>query len=160
MIKPAAIKRFEQCWWGSAAFSGLASLLSWDRVQNSIRIQLGNDPRLRTAESQEIANVVAGWAQWTGIAVVLLCTLLVWHLVARRASRVGKWLAVATAALSGLQLLILLAGLFMGRVLHPLSQGCSVAASVLAILATAFLFRDEARAWFGEFGTSDEELDA
>ena len=52
MGKPAAIKRFEHFWWGSAFFSGLASLLSWDRVQSSIRIQLGNDPRLRTAESQ------------------------------------------------------------------------------------------------------------
>lgn len=147
MIKPPSIVRFERFWWASAVSSLVATVLAWDRTRSGIAGKFAADPRLR---NDETAAVVAEWVQPANLTIMLVWTALVWFLVARQASRTGRVMAVVSATISGVLLLILLGGLALGRTLHPLSQAGTAGAALLAVLAAAALFRDDARLWFGE----------
>ena len=150
---PESIKRFQSFWWGSLLFSLLSTWLAWERVRNSLQSRFASDPRMR---GNEWAPVVAEWTQPVNVLLSVGLTGLVWFLVVRRASVVGKWLSIALAALGGLQLLILLGGLAGGRTFHPFSHTAQVAAAVLAMFAAAALFHPDARAWFGELDPEEE----
>lgn len=157
MDKPPSIKLFERFWFGSTVLWSVATRLAWDRVQNSVASRLGDAART----DGQIA-LVAAYAQWINIALVLLATVALWYLVARRASAIGKWLVVAVAAWSGVRVLLTVFTMLTSANPHPLSQGGFLLAAALTIASAAMLFRDDARAWFGEFDTDadDEEQPA
>ena len=144
MDRPRSIRLFELFWWGSTLFWAAATRLAWNRNQG----KLIADPRTRD---------VAQWGQWFWIVVTLALTALLWWLVARRASAVGKWLVTAWAGLTGVLALIRVFSLFAGRTLHPLSESAYLLTAVLAAAAAATLFRDDARVWFGEFDAAEDE---
>lgn len=144
MVKPTSIKRFELFWWGATLFWAVATRLAWDRNTNKLLA----DARTRA---------VAEWGQWFWIAVTIALTALLWWLVARRGSIAGKWLVTAWAALTGVLALARSFSLVAGRTLHPFSEGAYLLTAALTVAAAAVLFRDDARAWFGEF---DEPADA
>lgn len=144
MQKPPSITLFERLWWGSTLFWAIATWLGWERTANAL------NARPQTAQ-------VAGLALWGNVALVLLITLLLWWLVTRRASAIGRWLVVAAAAMSGVRMLIVVFGLLFGRTFHPLSQGSFLLAAALTIGAAVVLFRDDARLWFGERVEESEE---
>lgn len=137
MARPRSIRRFELFWWGSTLFWAIGTRLAWNRNQGKLLA----DARTRG---------VAEWGQWFWIVVTLSLTALAWWLVARRASAAGKWLVAAWAALTGALAAARLFSLTAGRTLHPLSESAYMLTAVLAIAAAAVLFRDDARAWFGD----------
>lgn len=148
MNRPPSIRRFEWFWWGSTLFWAIGTRLAWDRNQAKL---LAN-PRTRVA---------AEWGQWFWIVVTLLLTPLLWYLIARRASVVGKWLVTAWAGLGGTLALARVFTLLTGRTLHPWSEASFLLTAALSVAAAAMLFRDDARAWFGEFDdVAEEELPA
>ncbi|WP_375427079.1 hypothetical protein [uncultured Sphingomonas sp.] len=154
MHRPPSIVRFERMWWTSALLSLIAAYLSWDRVQHGIRARFAVDPALR---ANPFGAVVVDWTQVAGVAITIAWTVIVWFLVTRRASGAGRWLAVLTAVLSGVQLAILLGGLALGRTLHPLSHGAAAAAAVLTMIAAAALFTSASRTWFGEADETERQ---
>lgn len=148
MNRPRSIRLFELFWWGSTLFWAAGTRLAWNRNQGKLLA----DPRTRD---------VAQWGQWFWILVTVALTALLWWLVARRASAVGKWLATAWAALTGVLALIRVFSLVAGRTLHPFSESAYMLTAALAVAAVAMLFRDDARLWFGDFDTGgDEEVAA
>ena len=145
MDRPKSIRRFELFWWGSALFWAVATRLAWDRNQGKL---------LADARTRDVAQ----WGQWFWIGVTVLLTALLWWLVARRASAIGKWLVVAWSALGGVLALIRVFSLTVGRTFHPFSESAHLLTAILSVAAAVMLFRDDARAWFGEFDVdSDEE---
>lgn len=145
MTKPLSIGRFEWFWWSATALWALGARLVWDRNRSALLA----DPRTRA---------VADWGQWFWIGVTLLFTILLWWLVARRASTIGKWLVVIWAGLDCLLALVRVVGLVNGRTLHPVGEATVLLTLVLSIAAAAMLFREDARRWFGEFDdVADEE---
>ncbi|KQT32479.1 hypothetical protein ASG29_11930 [Sphingomonas sp. Leaf412] len=116
-----------------------------------------------SAQAAQFEANPAGRGQAWVLAAFLLCVaaanVAIWYLAARRASRVGKWLAVAAAAVSGVLLVV--------EVLQLLQPGgpalpfklLALVASALTAAAAVPLFRDDAKAWFGEdlFDDMEEE---
>lgn len=147
MDRPKSIRLFELFWWGSTLFWAVATRLAWNRNQGKLLA----DARTRG---------VAEWGQWFWIGVTLLLTALLWWLVARRASVAAKWLVVAWAALGGALALVRVLSLTVGRTFHPLSESAYLLTVALTVAAAVTLFRDDARAWFGEFDDLDEEQPA
>lgn len=144
MPRPPSIKRFELFWWGSTLFWAAATRLAWDRNQGKL---------LADARTRQVAE----WGQWFWIGVTLVLTALFWWLVARRASAAGKWLVTAWAGLGALLAVLRLFGLTTGRTFHPLSDTAFLLTAALSLAAAAALFRDDARAWFGEVEDAGEE---
>lgn len=136
MTKPPSIHSFENLWWGATAAWILGTILSWDRVGST----LAANPQ--TADAAQLAQPII-------VGIVLLVTAVLWWLAARSASPAGKWLVVVAAAISALIGLGRLAGLVMGRSLHPLSLAAFLLGAVLTMAAAAALFRPDADEWFG-----------
>lgn len=137
MTKPPSIIRFQRFWFGSTILWAIGTRLAWDRTRNAL---------LANPQTAPVADL----AQWGSVIAVAVVTLLLWWLVARRASRTAKWLVVALAAVAGVRIALIGGGLLLGRAFHPLSQGAFTLAGVLTIASAAILFRPDARAWFGE----------
>ena len=137
MHKPPSIARFERYWFASTLFWLVGTRLAWDRTQNALRLNPQTIP-------------VAGWAQWVLIALVLVTTLLLWYLVARRGSSVARWLVVALAVIGAGRLLLTLFTLVTSANPHPFSQGCFILSAAFTIGSAAMLFRDDVRLWFGD----------
>lgn len=144
MPKPPAIARFERYWFASTLFWLIGTRLAWDRTQHALQLNPQTIP-------------VADWAQWAIVGLVLATTLLLWYLVARRASRVAKWLVVALAVVSAGRLLLMLFTLTTSANPHPLSQGSFMISAALTIASAAMLFQGDARLWLGEEGDEAEE---
>lgn len=137
MHKPLSITRFERFWLGSTLLWLVGTGLAWGRTQRALRVN-----------PQTVA--VADWAQWFTVGLVVATTLVLWYAVARRASVVAKWFVVALAVVGAGRLLLALFALVGSANPHPLSQGAFILSAALTIASAAMLFRDDARAWFGE----------
>jgi hypothetical protein len=147
MTRPPSIARFTLFWFASTALWGVGTLLGWERTRNAL---------LRNPQTVAAADV----AQWVGVGVVAVVSLLLWWLVAHRASRVGKWLVAAAGAFAGFRILLIVGGLLLGGAFHPLSQGAFTLASLLTIASAVMLFRPDAAEWFGEEPEADGEAQA
>lgn len=144
MMRPRSIVWFERLYLSGLLLSLAGWALSWPALERRLLV----DPR--TAAYPSLWYVLP-LAMLLGAAL----TLLLWWLVARRASRVGKWLVVAFATLAGVRLAFNLPVLLGGRV--AIAQVLlAFATTGLSIAAAAFLFADDARAWFGEDAASEE----
>ncbi len=144
MPKPPSVVRFERYWFVSTLFWLIGTRLAWDRTQHALRL----NPQ---------TMLVARWAQPFIVALVVATTLVLWYLVARRASVVAKWIVVALAVVGGGRMLLTLFTLATSVNPHPLSQGSFIISAALTIGSAVMLFRDDARLWFGEeLGEADE----
>jgi hypothetical protein len=79
---------------------------------------------------------------FASIALGIAITLLLWYLVARRASSIAKWIVVL------LFLFSLLTSLGVGSGGISASEAVSLVALLLQAAAVYFLFRPDAKAWF------------
>lgn len=136
MTRPRSILAFERLF--------LLALLLW-----AVRQALTWGAQVRQFE----ANPAGQGRSWV-LALLLVATalynLLAWYLAARRANRIGKWLAVAAAGVSGILLLFELLALAQpGGAALPFKL-LALVASGLTVAASVPLFRDDAKAWFGE----------
>jgi hypothetical protein len=131
---------FERLFLGSLAVSLAGVAIGWEAMS----AQLTSEPGL--AEIGLGGGFLAGL-----IAVGFAISLLLWFLIAHKASNVAKWILVVLAALSLISVPGMVAGPWdLTAVLGIVSYGLEIAALV-------FLFRDDAKAWLGGAANADPE---
>ena len=129
-MRPQSILMFERLFLASLAGSLLGFVLTYDEVMGT----LANDPALREIGlgSGFILGVTAG-----GYALYLL----LWYLIAYRASNVAKWILVVLTVIGVLAMVPSLAGPWGAM------QLLSLAVCALEVAAVVYLFRADAVAW-------------
>jgi len=129
---------FDRLFLASLALSAVAAVVSWETIAAELTSQPG------------MAEIGMGSGLLAGIvALSFAISLLLWFLVAYKASNVAKWILVVLAAIS----LISLPGMLAGP--WNLTNILGAVAYVLEIAALGFLFRPDARAWLGGQNRSD-----
>ena len=129
-MRPPSIVMFDRLFLGSLAVSAIGVVIGWQEMA----AQLANEPGV--AELGIGSGLIVGM-----VAVGFAISLLLWFLVAHKASNVAKWILIVLAALS----LISLPGMMAGP--WDLTAILGIASYVLEIVALGFLFRDDAKAW-------------
>lgn len=136
-MRPPSILMFERLFLASLVLSVLAFVVGYDAMNE----QLANEPGM--------AELGLGSGFLTGAVVVSLAIyLLLWFLIARKASTVAKWILVVLLALS----LISIPAIFAATL--DLIAILNIAVYALELAAAVYLFRADAVAWFrGEWNT-------
>lgn len=134
-MKPRTIRRFDLLFPASIAAWLAATALSWDERAAMV----ARNPALVGYE----------WLVPASSVLVFALSVLIWVLVRRR-SPVGRTMALVSAVLSGLALLIAVGGLTIGRSADLAASLMSMLASGLNIAAAVSLLAPASRAWFGE----------
>jgi hypothetical protein len=139
MQRPHSILLFERLYLAAWAIGLISTIVTWQASQEMVM------------RNPAIAQIGPGFLYAT-TAVRLLLPLLLWYLVARRASVVAKWLLVGLFAIGVLGLGWAVA---MGTI--RLNTGSAVTALVFALqaAAVAMLFRADATAWFARTDEAD-----
>lgn len=134
-MRPSSIVRFDRLYLASIVLGLIGNLVEWPVTM----ARLNENPE--TAALGSTAAILAGGMIVTGT----LIALLLWFLIARRASTVAKWILVVFTvfAIGSLAL-----GLSGGAVIVDGGGIVRIAAVVLQVAAVAFLFRRDAAAWF------------
>jgi hypothetical protein len=132
-MRPNSIIMFERLFLASLALSAIASVLAYD----AILAELNRDPAV---QQLGLGGGFMGAIFVVGFAIYLL----LWFLIARRASTVAKWILVVFVALS---LASFVASLTAG---FTPDSGTLLALVIYALEVAAvwFLFRPDAAAWF------------
>jgi hypothetical protein len=130
-MKPVSIQRFSQFMLASVAISLVQVWNGFDRMRDAVAA----NPEV-TAFSDEA--LIAG----TVIAIGVM--LLLWFLIAMRASSVARWVLVA---LTGLGLLSLPGMLTRAKGDGAIDLALAIGAAGLQIAAVGMLFTREARDW-------------
>jgi hypothetical protein len=140
-MRPQSIERFEKVYLGTLAISLVSVGLSWNQTVLEFEARVpGSGP------------VLAAGAMAVGFAI----SLLLWWLIARRASNVAKWILVVLTAIG---LFGFLSSLFMATVPKDLNFAMSAVANLLSVYAVWLLFRADAVAWLEGKG-ADEASDS
>lgn len=134
MIRPPSIVRFEQFYLAALVLGIVNVALLWHVTAAMIAAQ----PALAA---------VASWYQPAATLVGIGIPLLLWYLVARRASVVAKWIVVLWA---GLMVASLVFGLLAGNLVVGVPGLLGIVVILLRVAAAWMLFRPDARSWFGE----------
>lgn len=137
-MRPQSIELFEKVYLASIAIGLVAVAVGW---------------RVLTAESQaRMATASAGTVQGILIGSMVLVfgiSLLLWFLIARKASNVAKWILVVLAA-SGVY--SLLKEIVFSTVPKDLDFALNTASTLLGLYAVWLLFRPDAAAWLKSKG--------
>ena len=142
-MRPPSIVMFERLFLASMVLSVLAFIVGYDTLTE----QLANEPGL--------SELGLGAGFLTGIvAVSVAIYLLLWFLIARKASSVAKWILIVLLALSLFSLPAIFAGVL------DLIAILNIAVYALELAAVVHLFRADAVAWFrGEWNTDPTTFD-
>ncbi len=130
-MRPSSIVWFERLFLLSLALAMLNAVLSYGMLVAEV-------------ESEPALAGMGGPLVLTVVAASLLIPLILWYFIARRASVIAKWLLVALIAIG---LLFGSYGFESGITLPDL---LGVVVTILQLLATALLFRADAREWLAE----------
>jgi len=144
MVKPASIGRFEKFYWASVALGLINTALNWNASQQA----LSANPLLASATWFLPAMQVIGLA----IAVLL------WFFIVRRPSVVAKWVQVVFAAFGVFGVLSALFLVASGRAPIGVQVIIGLIANILYIAAAVMLFKQDAKAWFGEGRDEDDDI--
>lgn len=140
-MRPPSIIMFERLFLASLALSAIQFFIGYDAMIG----EMEREPALQ--------QLGIGGGVLTGIFVVgMAIYLLLWFLIARKASSVAKWILVVLSALGVLAFLVSFAG---GQVTFDLIAMLGAAYYALAIAALVFLFRADANAWFRGEGKAE-----
>jgi hypothetical protein len=132
MTRPHAIVLFERLYLGAWLIGLAATLLSWQATYATL---------MRTPEVAEVGPVFL----YATTAIRVIAPLVLWYLIARRGSVVGKWLVLAFFGVTAAGVLIAtLRGAFPGS----LGTVLGYVAFVLQFAAVLMLFRADAARWF------------
>lgn len=137
-MRPQSIIMFERLFLASLALGAVGFLLSYPRMADLA----ANDPGMRQlglGSGFLIGIVIASYAVY----------LLLWHLIARRASNVAKWILVVFTVAGVIVALPTLTGPWTSTFV------LSLVVYALGILAVVYLFRPDAKAWFGGKAQAD-----
>jgi len=130
-MRPKSIIMFERLFLASLALGALSVVLNYQALTDLA----ANDPSMR--------QVGLGSGFLIGIlAVSYAIYLLLWYLIARRASSAAKWILVVFTVIGVLSDLPGLAGGWNSTL------ALSLVVYALEILAVVYLFRPDAKAWF------------
>ena len=140
-MRPGSIVRYERLYLASFVPGLAGAALEW---------------REDTA-SAHISRVLVGPGSFQPfvLALVIVAAVTLWYFTARRPSLAAKWVVMLIAVFSLWRL--------ADRTLTVMRDGASaalvlgIAASLLYVAATLFLFRPDARAWFGEANDGDDD---
>lgn len=131
-MRPQSIIMFERLFLASLAVSVLSFILTYEQMLAEVDRELA------------LGQPGVGGGILIAIMVVgLAISVLLWHLIARKASSIAKWILVVIVAL----------GVIMGVpsvAAGPwdLSLLLGLAVYVLEVAAVVYLFRADAKAWF------------
>jgi hypothetical protein len=140
-MKPESIRRFDLFFLASLALLVVGFFISFDASVAAIQ-----------AETAARGAQVGGSGLAIGLFVVVLAIeLLLWFFVSRKGVSIAKWLLVVLLIID----LFGLPSLVSGALTAP--KIVSLLRIALEAVAIAFLFKADARAWFG--GASDEDPD-
>jgi hypothetical protein len=132
-MRPESIRRFDMFYLGSVALSVVDFVLEHDAVMAQTEAQS------RAAQVSLGAGFVnGGFAVWTALMVLL------WFFAAHRRSNVAKWIIVLLAVIGLWGLPALVTGSF------TTAKIVSLLSFMLSWVAVYFLFRADAKAWFGK----------
>ena len=137
-MRPTSIIRFDRLYLGSIAFSVVSTAYSFEKT----RSQLANDP----------SSVQLGLGTGFLVTTVAFSTglmLLLWFLIARRASNVAKWILVALTALGLIMMITMFADLSVKNVPE---LALMFASTGLLLIALYYLFQRDAREWLASKG--------
>ena len=140
-MRPQSIIVFERLFLASLVLSTINFVVGYDAAMAAVTAV----PLL--AELDIGGEVLVG-SMIVGTAIYLL----LWFLIARKASNVARWLLVALTILG---VLSYLASLSAPAAFSNAMSALSLAYYVLAVAAVAFLFRDDAGAWLRGDGRAD-----
>ncbi|HEU4652096.1 MAG TPA: hypothetical protein VFS49_11850 [Croceibacterium sp.] len=130
-MRPESVVMFERLFLLSLALSAGTLVVGYDDMMRAVL----SDPSMRQlgfGSGLIIGMIVASFAVY----------LLLWWLIARRASSVAKWTLVVFVALGLVSLPAVLAGPMSVLLL------LNLAVYALEVAAVVFLFRADAKAWF------------
>lgn len=140
-MRPASILMFERLFLASVALSVIGFLVSYEAAME----QLAGEP----------AVVDMGFGVELVVGLMVLMTaiyLLLWFLIAHKASTVAKWILIVFTVLGLAAFAVTLA---VATVPWDLATMLNLAVYALDIAALVFLFRDDARAWFRREWSTD-----
>ena len=137
-MRPHSIIMFERLFLASLVLGVLGLLLSYQQISE----MAANDPGMR--------QLGLGSGFLLGIVAVSYAVyLLLWHLIAHRASNAAKWVLVVFTAIGVLLALPGLAGPWTSTL------ALSLMVYALEVLAVIHLFRPDAKAWLDGKGQAD-----
>ena len=140
-MRPKSIILFERLFLASLALSAITFVVSYDATMDELERQAG------------LSEIGFGSELLIGtMAVTTAVYLLLWFLIARKASNVAKWFLVAFTAIGTATLAYSFATLGLKTDLNSL---LGVAYYVLAVAAVVPLFKPDAVAWL----TSEKPAD-
>lgn len=143
-MRPASIVMFERFFLASLALSVISVVLGYGAMMD----ELGREPAL--------AQMGIGGGLVIGVvALGLVINLLLWFLIARKASNAAKWILVILTALG-------LASSLPSALGGPwnLMTILGLASYALEIAAIVYLFKDDAKAWLkGEWNADPATFD-
>jgi hypothetical protein len=126
---------------------GAGSLaLHWPKIIGSLK----SDPAI--ASMVESAAIFVGIALGFSFAV----SILLWYFVARKASNIAKWIYVAVMGFGAVSTL---ASLNDPTSPTGLALAISLVSTTLTALSIFFLFRPDARVWFGKVSVDPRIFD-
>jgi hypothetical protein len=139
-MQPRSIVLFSRIFLAAVALTAVLSALNFSALKAKL---VSQDPG--TASLGDGVMILA-------IAVGIAALVVLWYLIAHRASNIAKWLLVAftlvSLALQPPRVMAILASLDPVALLGLL-------AALGQLIAIAFLFRSDARAWLGREQTPD-----
>ena len=145
-MRPASIIMFERLFLASLALGVVIFLAGYEAMMD----QLGREPA--------VVQLGIGGGFMIGLMVVSVAiNLLLWFLIARKASTVAKWILVVLTVIG-------VGGFLASLATTPMTWDLATLLSVLSYLlevaAVVFLFRADAMAWFkGEWTTDPATFD-
>ena len=133
-MRPNSIIMFERLFLASLALSAIASVISYDAVL----AELNRDPAM------EQLGLGGGFVVGM-LALGMAIYLLLWFLIARKASTVAKWILVVFVALG----LVSFAASLTASFTLDFSSLLALVTYALEVAAVSCLFRSDAVAWLG-----------
>jgi hypothetical protein len=137
-MRPPSIVTFERFFFVSLLLSVIGFVVGYD----AMLAQVAREPAMRQFGLG--AEVVIG-AFVLGMAVYLL----LWFLIARRASNVAKWFLTVFTAIG------FLGFVYTAATARPLNPGMTLAYYVFALAAVRYLFMPDARAWLASEASAE-----
>jgi len=134
MQRPTSIIAFEWAMWASFFVALVSGLLDWDAILELYR----TEPAI-AAMGFGSGFIIAMWVFSFGL------TLLFWFTIARKGSKVAKWIY---AVLMGLGVLMTLLTLTDPATLGGVSMIGSLVSSALTTVSIFYLFRPDTAEWF------------
>ncbi len=136
MQQPPSIVRYERLYLLAVATGVASSALGWPQATATF----ARNPTLAQMMWLLPALTIAG----------VLLRLLLWWFTARQPIVAAKWAVVALAVFAGLLLLFGVVALIAGAVPSLAASLTGIVSGALHVVAAAYLFRPDARTWFGE----------